>query len=120
MASISEALEECLKLEGATAAALVDWKSGMCLGTAGGERIDLEVAAAGNTEVVRAKMRVMANLKLADKIEDILITLGKEYHLIRLVEVDPNLFLYLILRRDVGNLALARRKLSTVEKDMKI
>jgi hypothetical protein len=43
----------------------------------GGKYLDLDVAAASNTEVIRAKMRTMESLRLDDTIEDILITLGK-------------------------------------------
>ena len=68
----------------------------------GGKYLDLDVAAAGNTEVIRAKMRTMESLRLDDTIEDILITLGKQYHLIRLMassDATGNLFLYLALDR---------------------
>jgi hypothetical protein len=74
--NIETALKEAMTIEGALGVALVDWESGMPLGTLGGGKY-LELAAAGNTEVVRAKMRTMASLKLNDSIEDILITLGK-------------------------------------------
>ena len=84
-ASVNEALNNLLQLDGAMCAALVDSNSGMMLGSAG-SGVDLEVAAAGNTEVVRAKLKTMKSLGLNDKIEDILITLGKQYHIIRLVE----------------------------------
>lgn len=48
--------------EGALGAALVDWESGMPLGTLGGGKyLDLELAAAGNTEVIRAKMRISSS-----------------------------------------------------------
>ncbi|GHG20545.1 hypothetical protein GCM10017567_43950 [Amycolatopsis bullii] len=42
-------------------AALVDYESGMALGTlGGGDWLDLDTAAAGNTEVVRSKLRVIS------------------------------------------------------------
>src|SRR6202167_3444795 len=97
--NIETALKEAMAIEGALGVALVDWESGMSLGTLGGGKyLDLEVAAAGNTEVVRAKMRTMESLRLNDAIEDILITLSKQYHLIRLLKnsrSEQGLFLYL-------------------------
>ena len=84
--NIETALKESMTIDGALGVALVDWGSGMSLGTQGGGKyLDLEVAAAGNTEVVRAKMRTMEALRLDDTIEDILITLAKQYHIIRLL-----------------------------------
>ena len=55
MATIKQSLEELLTLDGALCAAVVDASSGMMLGSMG-SGVDLEVAAAGNTEVVRAKI----------------------------------------------------------------
>ena len=73
-----------MQIEGAIGTALVDVKDGLTLATAGGgDRLNLEVAGAGNVDVVRAKMRVMEQLGLGDNIEDILITLESQYHLIR-------------------------------------
>jgi hypothetical protein len=94
----------------------------MALGSVGGGKyLDLDVAAAGNTEVIRAKMRTMESLRLDDAIEDILITLGKQYHLIRLLKNSRNeqgLFLYLVLDRQKANLALARHNLKRIEGDI--
>ena len=122
--NIETALKEAMNIEGALGVALVDWDSGMPLGTlGGGTYLDLELAAAGNTEVVRAKMRTMASLNLNDTIEDILITLGKQYHLIRLMtdaNGAQNLFLYLALDRSKANLALARHHLKRIENDLSI
>ena len=57
----------------------MDWDIGMPLGTlGGGQYLELELAAAGNTEVIRANMRALAALDLDDTAEDILITLGKQ------------------------------------------
>ncbi len=78
MANVKESLSLMLQLDGAVGACVVDSNSGMMLGAEGGGGVNLEIAAAGNTEVVRAKRKTMAALKLGDTIEDILITLGKQ------------------------------------------
>ena len=122
--NIEAALKEAMNIDGALGACLVDWESGMSLGAAGGGKyLDLDVAAAGNTEVIRAKMRTMESLRLDDHIEDILITLSKQYHLIRLLKSsrsDQGLFLYLVLDRGKANLALARHALKRIEGDIAI
>ncbi|GAB3148103.1 hypothetical protein GCM10027258_42630 [Amycolatopsis stemonae] len=122
MMNIDTALKEAMSITGAVGVALVDYDSGMSLGTSGGgEWLDLEVAAAGNTEVVRSKMRVMSSLALNDSIEDILITLHRQYHLIRLLNTNRNsLFLYLVLDRERANLALARHYLKRIEADLQV
>src|SRR5579859_3408041 len=113
--NIETALKEAMSIDGATGVALVDWDSGMALGTLGGGKyLDLDLAAAGNTEVVRAKVRTLESLRLSDTVEDILITLSTQYHLIRLLKSAGgvhNLFLYLVLDRSKANLALARHHL---------
>jgi hypothetical protein len=122
--NIESALKEAMTLEGAVGVALVDWESGMTLGTLGGGKyLDLDLAAAGNTEVIRAKMRTAESLRLDDTIEDILITLGKQYHLIRLIknaQGTQGLFLYLVLDRSKSNLALARHHLKRIEAELEI
>jgi len=122
--NIETALKEAMNIEGALGAALVDWESGMPLGTLGGGKyLDLDLAAAGNTEVVRAKMRTMQSLNLNDTIEDILITLVKRYHLIRVMsgsQGGSNLFLYLALDRPKANLALARHHLKRIESELSV
>ena len=120
--NIETALKEAMTTEGALGVALVDWESGMTLGALGGGKyLDLEVAAAGNTEVIRAKMRTMEALRLNDSIEDILITLAKQYHVIRLLKSadgGQNMFLYFVLDRAKSNLALARHNLKRNENEL--
>lgn len=106
---------------------LSEWKAeykgsgGGSLGTAGGQGvIDLDVAAAGNTDVVRAKLKVMNNLGLEDSIEDILITLTTQYHLIRILEKDASLFMYVVLGKNSANLAMARYKLTSIERSLTV
>ena len=117
MTTIKQALDEIMTLDGAMCTALVDSSSGMIMGQAG-SGVDLEAAAAGNTEVVRAKLKTMRSLGLNDVIEDILITLGKQYHLIRPMARNEGVFIYAVLEKSKSNLALARRKIFEVEKGL--
>lgn len=117
--NLKQCMDAAMTINGAQAVALVDYRSGMCLAQAGGG-MDLDLAAAGNTEVVRAKLKTMEMLGLRRGIEDILITLGDQYHLIRLVPNNLGLFLYLVLDKAKGNLALARYKLTDIERSLKV
>ena len=119
MANIKQSMDELMTCDGALCAALVDSSSGMILGQIGAG-VDLEVAAAGNTEVVRAKLRTMRDLGLNDVIEDMLITLGKQYHIIRPMQKKEGLFVYLVLDKTKSNLAMARRKTLDVEQGMTV
>ena len=121
MSNVDVILKEAVNIDGALAALLVDYQSGMALGQAGDASVmNLDVAAAGNTDVVRSKMRTMESLGLDDKIEDILITLGKAYHLINLPASHPGLFLYVVLDKSRANLAMARHKLATLSTQIEI
>jgi len=124
MANVEISLKEMMtSIEGALGAALVDYTSGMALGTLGGGKdLDLTVAAAGNTDVIRAKTRTMEHLGLTGQIEDILITLGNQYHILRpLKGRDGNgLFLYLVLDKARANLAMARHQLKRIEAELEV
>jgi len=107
-----------MDIDGTLGVALVDYNSGMTLGTdGGGPSLDLEVAAAGNAEVVKAKLKTMSELGLDDRIEDIVITLGTQVHLIQpLANADAaGLFIYAALGRSSSYLAIARRDLHGIE-----
>lgn len=116
MSSLDDVVKQLLAIEGATGAALVDYTSGMALAQGGSPGFDLGVAAAGNSNVVSAKLRTMADLNLDSNIEDVLITLSTQYHLINVLNTPAakGLFVYLVLDRTYANLALARHKLNTI------
>ena len=120
MANAKETLPKLLEIDGCVGACIVDSNSGMTLGSIGGAGMDLEAAAAGNTEVVRAKRKTMKALNLKDSIEDILITLHGQFHLIRPLSSNDALFIYLVLDKSRGNLAMSRHTLAAVEKDLSV
>ena len=122
VSNVQESLSKVMDVvDGAIGVALVDFDGGLTLGTAGGGGgLDLEMAGAGNLEVVRAMMRVMDQLGLDDEIEDILVTLGEQYHLIRPLEKHASMFLYLAIDRNQGNLGLSRHQLRAIEAELVI
>ncbi|GLV94280.1 hypothetical protein Slala04_57340 [Streptomyces lavendulae subsp. lavendulae] len=124
MVNVETSLKEAMtSIEGSVGAALVDYTSGMALGTlGGGKELDLTVASAGNTDVIRAKARTMEMLGIKEDIEDVLITLGSQYHLIRLLKGrgGNGLFLYIVLDKAKSNLAMARHQLKRIEADLEI
>lgn len=114
-----DALAKLMEIDGIIGGCIVDSTSGMILGSAGGSAtLNLELAAAGNTEVVRAKRKTMKALNLSDPIEDVLITLGRQYHLLRPLTSNDALFIYIALDRSRANLAFARHQLTQVEKNL--
>jgi hypothetical protein len=123
MSNLETALKEMMAIDGALGCAVVDYSSGMALGVLGSSKsLDLQVASAGNTEVMRAKMRTIDQLGLKDAIEDILITLTNQYHILRPISGrnGQGLFLYMALDRARANLALARHQLKRVEETIEI
>lgn len=119
MADVKSSLQALMDIDGAMGCCIVDYESGMVLGQDGGG-VDLELAAAGNSEVVKAKMRTMSSLGIAGEIEDILITLEKHFHIIRPTSQHKGLFVYLVIDKNKSNLAMARRKVSDIESQIQI
>ena len=113
--SVKEALDELMDIDGAVGAAVVDYENGMTLGTAGGRNLDMELAGAGNTEVVRSERNIIHDLGLDGDIEDLLISLETSYHLIRMCENHKDVFIYLVIDRDKGNLGLSRRSIDKID-----
>ena len=112
--NISTSLKHLMEIDGAMGSCIVDYGSGMSLGSVGAG-VDLDLAAAGNSEVVKAKMKTMKSLGIKGEIEDILITLNTQFHIIRPTAKHSGLFIYLVLDKNKANLALARRSVLAVE-----
>lgn len=94
-------------LPGFIAASLVDLDSGMTLGVYSKDpSFDLNSASAFNSEMVKQKLKIMEVLGLNMGLEDMLITLEEQIHLIRLV--NKTTFLYLAADRKGANIAIVR------------
>ncbi|MFE9631141.1 hypothetical protein [Streptomyces sp. NPDC006463] len=133
MPGIDECLLEAMALPGARGAALVDWSSGLALGTAGDSPVgDHETTAAETAELARAAAEYEsfapaeaeripgdgsgippAGPPVGPPVEDVIVTTRTGYHVLRFVETsfDSSVFLHLWLDRADGNLALARHRL---------
>lgn len=120
MSTVQKTIDAVFDIDGTIAVALVDWDSGMCLGTKGGNsEFNIEVAAAGNTEVVRAKQRVMEDLGVHGSIQDILITLDDQFHIITPIS-GQTIFIYSAVSKARGNLAMARMKIAAAGKKIRL
>ncbi len=117
MANAADSLTTLMTIDGALGGLIADYASGMVLAKTGGG-VNLDVAAAGNSEVIKSKMKTMNALGLKENIEDILITLGTQYHIIRPVLGKAGIFIYLVLDKAKANLAMARFKVQDVEKSL--
>ncbi|MEU3747858.1 MULTISPECIES: hypothetical protein [Streptomyces] len=120
MPGIDECLLEAMAVPGARGASLVDWTSGLALGTAGDSPVgDHETTAAETAELARSAAEFDSFVAAGDipsdgpPVEDVIVTTRAGYHVIRFVETsfDSSVFLHLWLDRDAGNLALARIRL---------
>ena len=112
---VQEALDAALEIDGVLGVALIDSASGLSLGTAAGSgRVNVELAGAGAAELLRAEALALAAAGVKDTIEDVMVTLGKQYHLIRFLGPDSHAFLYIVLDRDRSNLGMARNRLAAI------
>jgi predicted regulator of Ras-like GTPase activity (Roadblock/LC7/MglB family) len=116
---MSSSISTAAQISGFIGACLVDGDSGLMLASEGGGRLDLNMVAALNTDFVKAKQNAIDLLGLNQNIEDILITLDKQIHLIRPLEANRSIFIYVALDKDKANLGMARIQLRKLESTMK-
>jgi len=112
--NVDNLLDDIMTIKGALAASLIDWDSGMTLGMKSRGNFDIELASAGNSEVLKAKMATIKSLGFSSEIKDILITLSDQIHIITVVKDQPELCLYVAVDSANSNLALARNKMNAV------
>lgn len=116
-------IEELAATKGVMAYGVVDYENAMFIEGKSPAGMDLDILSAGNTEIVRSEVRGIHRLYKdrgkEETIEDILITLRKQYYLLRPMRSEPGLFLFLVLDRKESNLALSRRALKEADRSYK-
>jgi len=121
---IDDCLSEAMEIVGARGVSLIDWSSGLALGTAGDSPSgDHETGAAEATDLVRAAADSPTFTEAEDlrrPLQDIIITAGRSYHLLCFVDTvfDSRLALHLWLDRSEGNLASARFRLQALAEEL--
>jgi hypothetical protein len=115
--SLEEVLEKLLSFDGAMCVAVVDSQTGMILGKAG-SGVEIELAAAGASVILRARLASTKALGNNEKIDDVLITLTSTVQIIHPLPANPSIFTYLIGDKAKASLAMARYK--ATEADLQI
>ncbi|MED7952602.1 hypothetical protein PUR61_19025 [Streptomyces sp. BE20] len=124
MPGIDECLTEAMAIAGARAASLVDWSSGLALGSVGVSPTgDHDTSAAEATDLVRAAVESPTFTGSEDSkapLQDIIVTAGRSYHLLCFIDTvfDSRLVLHLWLDRSEGNLAGARYRLQSLAEEL--
>lgn len=105
------------EISGFIAASVVDMDSGLTLGVhAARPDFDLSAASAYNSEIVKQKLKTIRALNLKSNLEDMLLTLSDQIHLIKLVS--PTSFIYLAADRSQTNLAIVRSAVNKYASEM--
>ena len=107
--SLEEVLKQLLSFDGAMCVAVVDSESGMILGHAG-SGVDIELAAAGASVILRARLGSIKALGGEEQIDDVLISLTSQVQIIHPLPRNPSIFTYLIGDKAKSSLAMARYK----------
>jgi hypothetical protein len=87
---------------------VVDADSGMTLESDTTGLVNIELAAAGNAEVVKAKRRTLELLGHRQSIEDLMIVLETEIHVLHPVPGRDSLVVYVVVDRRAGNPGMTR------------
>jgi len=78
---------------------------------------DPELASAFNLEVVKAKLNAISALGLEQNIDDIMITLSNQIHIIDISE-NNEYFIYLAVDSNKANLGMTKALLNKFKKDI--
>ncbi|MEO8298152.1 MAG: hypothetical protein ABI574_10145 [Burkholderiales bacterium] len=103
-------LQELMLLDGLIFAALVDASDGQVVASEGrGPDIDrAAVAAAEILRTHRRTLRQMGHWRPNDPVDEVLVTAGSRYHILRTLQAHPDHFILAVLDKLRSNLAITR------------
>ncbi|HEX7835644.1 MAG TPA: hypothetical protein VF479_09280, partial [Pseudolysinimonas sp.] len=107
--SLEAVLATLLSFDGAMCVAVVDSETGMVLGKAG-SGVEVDLAAAGASGILRARLASIKALGSDEKIDDVLISTTTQVQIIHPLPDKPSIFTYLIGDKSKSSLAMARYK----------
>jgi predicted regulator of Ras-like GTPase activity (Roadblock/LC7/MglB family) len=112
------ALAEMAGIDGLLCCAVVDAATGLVLAKEAieDEGSDFDLCAAACAQVLRAHRMAARNMGMSEHIDEIIVSAGHRHQVLRTVSGQHDLFLMALLNKDHANLALARYKLTEVEK----
>jgi predicted regulator of Ras-like GTPase activity (Roadblock/LC7/MglB family) len=116
----AHALDSMLQVDGLMGCAVVDTATGLVVTHKVREEhpVDIELAAAACTQVLRVHDRHARDMGLADAVQEIMTSTPTRHHLIRSLSRHSGLFLFALLDKQRSNLALARYKLMEAEQSL--
>ncbi|AXO81728.1 hypothetical protein DZC78_15510 [Olleya aquimaris] len=120
MSNFLEQFTEDIKsnVPGYIAVSVTEVSSGVCyVSHSNSPTFDPEIASAFNLEVVKAKKNAIKALDLDANIQDILITLNSQIHIIDVSE-NGEYFIYLAVDSDKANLGMTRALLKKYKKEI--
>ncbi|WP_289045232.1 hypothetical protein [uncultured Olleya sp.] len=120
MSNFLEQFTEDIKsnVPGYIAVSVTEVSSGVCyVSHSNSKDFDPEIASAFNLEVVKAKKSAIKALDLDASIQDILITLNSQIHIIDVSE-NGEYFIYLAVDSDKANLGMTRALLKKYKKEI--
>jgi hypothetical protein len=107
--SLEAVLATLLSFDGALCVAVVDSETGMILGKAG-SGVEIDLAAAGASVILRARLASIKALGSDEKIDDVLISTTSQVQIIHPLPNKPSIFTYIIGDKSKSSLAMARYK----------
>ncbi|MCE9579434.1 MAG: response regulator [Deltaproteobacteria bacterium] len=114
--SMQRFVERLRRLDGYAASILIDSDSGVLLsGDGDALGLDLHIAAAGYGELFRLKRALLARQEVPDRIEDVVITMTSQYHVLHALPGDASLLVCVVLDRTSASLGLARYALAAAD-----